>query len=111
MDQNILDMDIISKQAKSVASDTPFETPIALYTLWGLATMLSIKKRGEFQVSVIPEDMLMKMYYEHKQPRDLLEWMADSTAFLKLKANQILMHCLGLMIQFSTYNFEGRNMD
>jgi len=43
--------------------------------MWGLSTTLNIKKRGDFQYSIIPEDLLMRTFYRTKGVRDLLEWM------------------------------------
>ena len=75
-----------------------FDVDFNLRVIWWLGTILNIKKRGEFQYCIIPEDMLMRTYYANKECRDLLEWCFNLKQFIKLKLNQILMHILTLAI-------------
>jgi hypothetical protein len=82
-----------------LSSAGAFSIPCKLKKIWKLATTLNIKKNGDFQYSIIPEDLLMREYYKNKSSRDLLQWMGDSNQFIKLKINQILMHLLSLIFQ------------
>ena len=60
--------------------------------------------------SVIPQDLLLRVYYETKTPSDLLIWMFGNEQFQKMKMNQLLFHISILVLQGSSYS-KGEKMD
>ena len=61
--------------------------------------------------SIIPEDMLMRMFLENKCENDLLAWMTNVDKLTKVKLNQVLMHLGALALQQTGMNFEGDAQD
>ena len=72
---NLEKIDIQSKCSKEHIQES---LQTKLKRVWRLATSLNIKKKGVFKYSVIPEDLLMRTYYNNKVAHDLLTWMVGT---------------------------------
>lgn len=78
-----------------------------LNNLWINCVTLSLRNKGTVVFSIIPQDMLIRVFYENQVSYDLLSWVTNTDKFTKVKCNQILMHFASLVLQFTPYKFEG----
>ena len=73
--------------------------------------MISIKNLGKLVFSIIPEDLLLRTYYETKTENDLLNYMFDGEQFKKMKLTQVLFHVSILMLQTTSWNSTSKYLD
>ena len=75
---NRINMEKIEIKSKCSHTHEKESLQCKLKRVWRLATSLNIKKKGVFKYSVIPEDLLMRTYYNNKVAHDLLAWMVGT---------------------------------
>lgn len=82
-----------------------------LKSIWKSSLLVNIKNRGSLMFSVIPQDMLLRTYYETKTSSDLLNWMFGNEQFQKMKLNQTMFHLSILLLQGTHWKSSSIDLD